>query len=403
MTAPTEPPGAHDEPDMDALYSLADEGKQAAHAAPATIRCPSCQADMEPGASLCMGCGFNLKTGTKARAKAASTGGGAYMPAGGGAAVAAVPGVAGGAFAAFGAPRRGLQKDEITENNLLDYYIPIGLIAAGLVLTVLQHMKFDGNTLAMPGAVMVAGAKLVISFVLLAVAAIFCIKWGDIAFGAPGPAAMKMAGIALAPAAIAQIIGYLIHDLWGLVAFFLAFGMFFILFHYLFEWDMSEKWVVTGIACVVCMLATPFIAQYSLSGAAIPGFTIADKGTSDEDNALNYMVYELGTAKPAREWIDEHSGRQIGDLPRGTSVELIDDLYALGPKKGEIYILVSDGPQAGEVLVLLPGDSKKRQAFFDYMEEFATKNKAGGVRTKEGDWMVIPFAPVIYHEPPDIF
>src|SRR5437879_2821458 len=113
MTAPTQPPGSEksDEPDLDALYSLADEGKQAAKAGAVetAMRCPSCKEPMEAGATLCASCGFNLKTGSKAAPKAA---GGARVAAvgGGGAAVAAAaPGGASNVFSVYGAPRRGLE------------------------------------------------------------------------------------------------------------------------------------------------------------------------------------------------------------------------------------------------------------------------------------------------------
>src|SRR3954451_17034200 len=57
MTAPAAPPAppAEDEPDFDALYSLADEGKQGAKAGgvDAAIRCPSCKSALEPAASVC--------------------------------------------------------------------------------------------------------------------------------------------------------------------------------------------------------------------------------------------------------------------------------------------------------------------------------------------------------------
>jgi hypothetical protein len=102
MTCPTEPPGAHqqsDEPDLDALYSLADEGKQAAKAGATTapgLRCPSCKQELEPGASVCTACGFNLKTGSKASAKAATPG---VTRAPGAAPAGGQPAAAGGAFA----------------------------------------------------------------------------------------------------------------------------------------------------------------------------------------------------------------------------------------------------------------------------------------------------------------
>src|SRR5882724_7099401 len=64
MTAPAQPPNApasapreSDEPDLDALYDLADAGKQAASAEVSTIRCPSCQSDLELGTVVCGQCG----------------------------------------------------------------------------------------------------------------------------------------------------------------------------------------------------------------------------------------------------------------------------------------------------------------------------------------------------------
>src|SRR5262245_48172536 len=86
MTAPAKNPaaaadrGGSDEPDLDALYDLAEEGKAVAKSAEAapSLRCPSCKSDLEPGASVCVNCGFNLKTGSKAAPKKA----GAAMSAG---------------------------------------------------------------------------------------------------------------------------------------------------------------------------------------------------------------------------------------------------------------------------------------------------------------------------------
>src|SRR5688572_17434104 len=90
MTAPkapvTAPPA--DEPDLDALYDLAEDGRAAAAAAPSMIRCPACTSEMEPGTQVCPSCGFNLKTGKRAKAAAvagaAGGGGGRRAAAAGG-------------------------------------------------------------------------------------------------------------------------------------------------------------------------------------------------------------------------------------------------------------------------------------------------------------------------------
>src|SRR5687768_15850591 len=108
MTAPAAPPDVpEDEPDLDALYTLADEGKQAAKAGAVDvgIRCPSCQSTLEPGTAVCPDFGFNLKTGKKAAAPSAAP----VAAGGGGAAVAVAKGGkktgASAAFAAYGAPK----------------------------------------------------------------------------------------------------------------------------------------------------------------------------------------------------------------------------------------------------------------------------------------------------------
>ena len=408
MTAPKAPPAAEDEPDLDALYDLADAGQQAAAAAPAMIRCPSCTSEMEPGAAVCPSCGFNLKTGKKTKAAAAGAAGGggggrgpsvAAIPAGAGAAaVATAPGSPMNAFSAFGSPRRGLQKDDTPNSAVVEWYIPIGLIAAGLVLSLLQAMKFNSAVYSLPDALMFAGAKLVISLALLAVGCYLAVKWGDVSFGSPGPAALKMAGLALAPSALAFIVSFLIHDLWGFVGFFMAFGIYFTLCHYLFEWDMSEKWIVTGLLCVVCMIATPWLANIALGGGAVPGIAVASKAVKNEDASIDYML-ELGGPKDARAWIDESGNRIVGDMPRGDSVALIDDIYAMKPKDGEVWI-VPEGPQAAEILVKLPTDAKKRKAFFDWRAGPGKKYGGGGTTTDKGEkWMVIMYFPVVHPEP----
>jgi hypothetical protein len=137
MTAPKAPPAADDEPDLDAMYDLADEGKQAAVAAAPTIRCPSCKNELTPGSSLCAQCGFNLKTGKKGAA-VPPRGAPVAAAGGGGAAAVAVPGGGLGAFSAFGPPRkRGVDEDR-GEDKTLDWYVPTAIIAVGALIDILH-------------------------------------------------------------------------------------------------------------------------------------------------------------------------------------------------------------------------------------------------------------------------
>jgi hypothetical protein len=56
--APKPQPAARTAPPLGGARHTAAKG-----AAAATVRCPSCQAELAPGMALCMSCGFNLKTG----------------------------------------------------------------------------------------------------------------------------------------------------------------------------------------------------------------------------------------------------------------------------------------------------------------------------------------------------
>src|SRR5205823_5209048 len=105
---------------------------------------------------------------------------------------------------------------------------------------------------------------------------------------------------------------------WGLVGFFLAFGMFFIISHYLFEWDMSEKWVVTGMATVVTMLAVPFLFNLMLQNSSMSSLS---RGANNEDAEIDYAL-ELGGPQPLKDWLAESSGRIFGSFTRGDSEDL---------------------------------------------------------------------------------
>jgi hypothetical protein len=399
MTAPKDPPGApkpaeSDEPDLDALYSLADEGKQAAKAGAVetAIRCPSCKQEMEPGATICGSCGFNLKTGSKAKPAAAAKPGvtrapGAPVPAGAGA-----PG--GGAFVAYGTPRKGLQQDAPRDFRALDLYLPIGLLVGGTALSVIQFMKFDQNLEPLPQALMFTGMRLVISFAIVAVMSIFLIKWMEMAFGDPALAALKIAAACLAPAAIASIIGYMVNDAWGLVRYFLALAMIFTIYHYLFEWDQGEKWVISVITAAVVIFGAPFIVE-QIKGQA-PG-ALASKAVHNDDAQIDYMIDELGMPKNARQWIDDSGGRLVGDNARPDSVALIDGLYNLGAVK--VWIATEPkNPKAAEIYVEMPKDKKKRKAIIDFFSTWNTGHQRNAITDNGGKYLIQTFLPFMRPE-----
>src|SRR5688500_9230606 len=120
---------------------------------------------------------------------------------------------------------------------------------------------FAGLVVSLGDAMMRIGTQLVLSLVLMVVAGALCIQLGEIAFGSPGPAALKIAALAIGPPAVANLIVAVPGVFQGMgamiIAMSLAFGMYFTMCHYLFEWDMSEKWIVTFVALLICMLGVP--------------------------------------------------------------------------------------------------------------------------------------------------
>lgn len=396
-------PDHDDGPNLDALYDLADEGKQAAAAAPAMIRCPHCRNEMEPGQGVCPSCGFDLKTGAKPSRKSAAAatafgGGGAAAArgaSGGGAASGAAPlAAAGGAFAAFGAPRKRGEDLKVVRNDaIIDWYVPIALLALGMVLGALKYSKFSSEIVPIPQALLYAGLILVLGFALVAIAAIFMIQWGEIAFGDPAQAALKIAAAVTAPVFVANIISFWIKDAppygWGLVGFFLAFGMFFTYFHYMFEWDMSEKWVVVTVTTGITMLAVPFLFTYIQHGGHLPQ-------AEQNDDQMVSMMDEFGRTKDVRAWMDESKGRILGDFSRTECEDFVSDLYKLGPKSINV---VPQGPQAGEMYIRMPSDAKRRKAITDFCNQWMLARHKGGVKDKGGNWLVVVFFAVQHPEP----
>ena len=82
---------------------------------------------------------------------------------------------------------------------------------------------------------------IVISYAILAMGCLIAIQAMDVAFGPPGTAALKVAAIALAPAAISGFVAHLIGGTVGLwVGHIFYLICYFSLICYLFDMDMAE-------------------------------------------------------------------------------------------------------------------------------------------------------------------
>jgi hypothetical protein len=230
------------------------------------------------------------------------------------------------------------------------------------------------------------GTQLVLSLVLMVVAGALCIQLGEIAFGSPGPAALKIAALAIGPSSVANLLVAMPGVLQGtgamIVASSLAFGMYFVMCHYLFEWDMSEKWIVTFLALMICMLAAP-VATLMIFG----------KGDSAvrNDDAFVKARQDMGRTEEARKWLDEGGHRLIGELPRGTGVDMVKELYALGATE---VVVQPDQGNAAELHVKMPKDAKKRKAIVEYYNDFSKQHKVPNAEDKGGKWMLLRYLPI---------
>jgi hypothetical protein len=311
----------------------------------------------------------------------------AAIPAGGGAAVATAPASPMAAFGAFGKPRVGLQQDAANTGVATEFVAPIVIIAVGLVCAILHATMFAGMTVSLGDAMMRIGTQLVISLVLMVVAGALCIQLGEIAFGSPGPAALKLAALAIGPSAAANLLVAMPGVLQGtgamVIAMSLAFGMYFVMCHYLFEWDMSEKWIVTFVALMICMLVAP-LATLMIHG----------KGQSAvrNDDAFVKARQDMGRTEEAQIWLDGGGHRLVGELPRGVGIDMVKELYALGATE---VVIQPDQGNAAEIHVKMPKDAKRRKAIVEYYNnDFSKKNKVAPCEDKGGKWMLLRYLPI---------
>ena len=160
------------------------------------------------------------------------------------------------------------------------------------MVSVFHHTRLGRVVFPLPQAMGMAVIEVIVSAVLLAVLCFFMMRIAEIAFGSPGPAALKILAIAIAPAAIAGTVSELIHDIWGLVGFSLAFGMVYVMYYYMFEMDQGEVFLLGGTSTVVTMLSIWFVAPMLL--ATLPGFQSLHQGGQSNDDRTVANLTEFG-------------------------------------------------------------------------------------------------------------
>jgi hypothetical protein len=377
MAVPTEQPG---EDELDDLYALAEDASAQKNNATVEIRCPSCQSTMEPGAQICTNCGFNVKTGRRASAAVAEPA--MAMAGGGGAAVASTILAYGGGNAVA----KTAGKDEVGDNNLVEYYIPSGLIVFGLIVAMVQTMHFTSNPVAFGAAMGTVMVTTIVDLVLMLVACLIAAKVLDASFGSPGSAVLKLAGISLAPEAVASTIEYLTPAGYGwIVGWIVAILLYYALFSYLFDLDGGEVIVLVLIirgvkffigGFIILALLALFMSgrggglAKTLANASSGGASNANS-VADTDAEIEETLANTKWCAEAKGWLNDSSNRIFGKEPHTDCAKMVAEIYACGAKE---VVAVKEGGVAEEVVIRLPkaketGGAEKRRQIFAWYEK----------------------------------
>ena len=179
-----------------------------------------------------------------------------------------------------------------------DLHVPVGLLAAGLVLTFID-LNFGGAFGAVV-ATMATGIKLVVSTALVLAGGLLAARFGGVYLGELGPALLKLAAVGVFPAALADLVTKLLGGDMAVAILGNAVGVVtcWSLVSYLFRLDgPATMSVVIGVA-IVKIVGGLFIAAilgllittasgayetaYEADGADESAVTSVEEGNADE-------------------------------------------------------------------------------------------------------------------------
>jgi hypothetical protein len=156
--------------------------------------------------------------------------------------------------------------------------LPASLIAAGLLLTLVESRLFIGEWNA-PAMLVYAVVSTVINLALIFAALLFTARILDLGLGEIAPALLKIAAVAILPAAVSGIIDHglakQLHFMSSYVAWFCAVLMYWFFLWLLFDMDFQEVAICTAIIWVIRTWVgmAIFLALFkALFGTGMPGY-----------------------------------------------------------------------------------------------------------------------------------
>jgi hypothetical protein len=287
--------------------------------------------------------------------------------------------------------------DEATKSaQITDYYAPIALIAAGLITYFFDARLFGIHNLIFMFFFVVI--KAVVNLVLVFTGLMIGVKLIDLGLGRIGPAMLKIAAVALLPAALGDIIGYYTMGWvpWGITVL-----MYIGLMSYLFEMDLFEILIVSAIIWVVQTWVAMLLIGLIVSGLggstggqatrSVAGTLLSSPSKTANDNVnptyfpdavTNPATGEMTPVKPAdvdqqaqdllaagkvteaRLWLDGANTHHISHtMGRKFMQTRVDQIYQAGAKKVYAAGIETIGPDdfISQFLIELPDDPAARK------------------------------------------
>lgn len=206
----------------------------AQQAAAETGRCPACNQSINPGAVICVKCGYNLKKGKRLQTDVADDGTPqALRKLPESLANSAMANISGTSAITQALENR---EDEYKPSKIVDLWIPIGMIVLGLLITFggswlfRNYLPFEDKLDWKLHALISYPIQLIMMVPLMVIAATITVKFMSTSFGPLLPGVLKLTAITLGPLAIADLLvailvpGAMQVSMLGVI---LAFGIFF--------------------------------------------------------------------------------------------------------------------------------------------------------------------------------
>lgn len=299
--------------------------------------------------------------------------------------------------------KKPVEDDAAGTSQVKDVYVPLGLLGAGLALSYVDGYLYGVHNPALITIYVLTVA--IVNLVMVFSALMLAVRIMDLGLGNLGPALLKIAAVALLPAAVAGIIGHYTFGMmnWGISAL-----CYYLLLFSLFDMDAQEMVMTTTIIWVIRFVINLFIlalvakglgvaidaASKGLpSGHSLHGTTASDDGSApagpsnDAIDAQTDEAIRTGQAVDASEWLKpEHKDHAGFKMSKEQMLQIAQKFQAAGSKM--VYMAdiekLNNVQISATMLVEMPDDPAARKAVlkvYDDVEENETPTKDEGQKS----------------------